>query len=63
MNINEWEAITQLKSDSNLIIIEEDKGGVCVIMDKSYYKDKILSPFSDKKPTKKYAAPTLEKKN
>ena len=49
LKIQEWEAIMQLKNDRNLVIKEGDKGGACFIMDKNYYKEKILSLLSDKK--------------
>ena len=52
----------QLKNDKNLVIKEGDKGGACVIMDKNYYKEKILSLLSDKKPIKKYITPPLKRK-
>ena len=46
---DEWSAIIELKQDENLIIKEGDKGGSCVIMDKIYYRDKILTLLSDTK--------------
>ena len=46
---DEWSAIIELKKDENLIIKEGDKGGSCVIMDKIYYRDKILTLLSDTK--------------
>ena len=50
------------KNDRNLVIKEGDKRGACAIMDKNYNKDNILSLLSPQKPTKKYTAPTLNKK-
>ena len=49
---DEWSAIIDLKKDDNLIIKEGDKGGACVIMDKIYYRDKMLALLNDTKTYK-----------
>ena len=58
---DEWSAIIDLKKDDNLIIKEGDKGGACVIMDKIYYRDKMLALLNDAKTYKCINKNTIEK--
>ena len=49
-NINSAEeiALKTLKEDSSIIIKQADKGGATVVMDKTYYKNKILQLLEDR---------------
>lgn len=52
ININnistaERKALQHLKEDNTIIIKEADKGGATVIMDRTYYKGKILALLND----------------
>ena len=58
---DELSAVTQLKQNENLIIKEGDKGGACVIMDKEYYKTKILLLLSDKNTYRSINNENIEK--
>ena len=58
---DQWSAIIGLKQDENLIVKEGDKGGSCVIMEKIYYRDKILTLPSDTKTYKSINNNTIEK--
>ena len=42
LNKTEWDAITNIKNDENIIIKEADKGSAVVIMDREYYKSLCL---------------------
>ena len=44
-----------LKENTSIIIKEADKGGAVVIMDKNYYKDKVLEQLNDTDYYKKEA--------
>jgi hypothetical protein len=39
---NERQALFRLKSDKSIVIKEADKGNAVVILDREYYRDKIL---------------------
>ena len=43
----ERKAVIQLKADKSIIIKEADKGSAIVIMDKDYYREKILDMLTD----------------
>ena len=43
----EQKALQDLKHDNTIIIKQADKGGATVVMDKSYYRDKMLHLLSD----------------
>ena len=43
----ERKALSQLKSDQTIIIKEADKGSAVVIMDRDFYRDKILEMLND----------------
>ena len=43
----ENEALNALKNDVSIVIKAADKGGTTVIMDKAFYKEKILELLSD----------------
>ena len=49
-NINclERKALESLKNNEHIIIKQADKGGATVIMDKQYYKERILEMLSDR---------------
>ena len=42
ISVKEKNAIETLRNDSDIIIKEADKGGSVIIVDKDYYKEKIL---------------------
>ena len=44
----EWNAIMELKSQDDIIIKQSDKGGACVIMDKTYYYEKVMELLNDR---------------
>ena len=44
----EWNAIMELKSQDDIIIKQSDKGGACVIMDKTYYYEKMMELLNDR---------------
>ena len=44
----EWNAIMELKSQDGIIIKQSDKGGACVIMDKTYYYEKMMELLNDR---------------
>ena len=52
MNKAQWNGILNLKKDKALVIKESDKGGACVIMDESFYNDKILEMLNDRETYK-----------
>ena len=58
IKIDKWEAIMQLKNDCNLIIKEGDKVEACVIMDRDFYRGKMLSLLNDKKTYKEINNPS-----
>ena len=43
----EQNAIQELRGDSEILIFEADKGGALVVMDCTYYADKILEMLND----------------
>ena len=47
INFHERKALTDLKRDSSLVIKNADKGGCVVVMDATYYKDKMLELLND----------------
>ena len=47
MRKDEWQALLELKEDTNLVIKECDKGGTCVIMDKQFYCEKMEELLKD----------------
>ena len=38
----------ELKSQDDIIIKQSDKGGACVIMDKTYYYEKMMELLNDR---------------
>ena len=42
------QALNTLQKDTGIVIKEADKGGAIVIMDKNYYKEKILEQLNDR---------------
>ena len=48
----QWEGIMNLKNDKDIIIKESDKGGSCVIMDKTFYYEKVMEMLKDDKTYK-----------
>ena len=49
----EKEALRNLKQDDSIILKEADKGGAIVLMDKLYYRDKVLEQLNDDEYYKK----------
>ena len=47
LNKAQWNGILNLKKDKTLVIKESNKGRACVIMDESFYNDKILELLND----------------
>ena len=47
LNKAQWNGILNLKKDKTLVIKESNKGGACVIMNESFYNDKILEMLND----------------
>ncbi|CAH3178618.1 unnamed protein product, partial [Porites evermanni] len=43
----EQNALQELREDSEILIFEADKGGAVVVMDRTYYADKILEMLND----------------
>ena len=43
----EQNALHELRGDSEILIFEADKGGAVVVMDRTYYADKILEMLND----------------
>ena len=43
----EQNALQELIGDSEILIFEADKGGAVVVMDRTYYADKILEMLND----------------
>ena len=43
----EQNALHELREDSEILIFEADKGGAVVVMDRTYYADKILEMLND----------------
>ena len=43
----EQNALQELIGDSEILIFEADKGGAVVVMDRTYYVDKILEKLND----------------
>ena len=43
-----------LKNDKDIIIKESDKGGSCVIMDKTFNYEKVMEMLKMTRPTKNY---------
>ena len=43
-----------LKNDKDIIIKESDKGGSYVIMDKTFYYEKVMEMLKMTRPTKNY---------
>lgn len=43
----EHNALQELRGDSEILIFEADKGGAVVVMDRTYYADKILEMLND----------------
>ena len=41
--------LKQTKTDENIIIKQADKGGAIVVMDKAFYKDKVLELLENSK--------------
>ena len=52
LNKAQWNGILNLKKDKTLVIKESDKGGACVIMNESFYHDKILEMLNDRETCK-----------
>ena len=48
----QWKGIMNLKNDKDIIIKESDKGGLCVIMDKTFYYEKMMEKLKDDKTYK-----------
>lgn len=44
---NEWEALHSLQNDNSIVIKEADKGGTTVIMDSTFYKQKLSELLSE----------------
>ena len=53
LNKNQWNGISKLKNNRNLVIKGSDKGGACVIMDSAFYKSKILNILNEQETYKK----------
>ena len=62
----QWKGIMNLKNDKDIIIKESDKGGLCVIMDKTFYYEKMMEMLKDDKTYKELPKnidnATMEKK-